>query len=141
MTDAPTPPLSQRARGGRFRVNQWFAIATALLSVVTIVSIVIGVVAIVRLADKRELVVDHLDPASVEALRLANALVNEETGVRGYVLSGDATFLAPYRAGRVDEQRAVARLRDQLRDIALDDVAGDLDAVLRNGSWRSCDAT
>jgi signal transduction histidine kinase len=135
VTEAPpTPPR----RGGRFGVNQWFAIAAALLGVVTVLSIAIGVVALVNLSDKRALVVDHLDPAAVEALRLTNALVNQETGVRGYVLAGEPSFLAPYRTGRVDERRAIARLRDQLDDPDLDGVSDDLDAVVRaGGAWQS----
>ncbi len=134
MTDAP--PSAAR-RGGRFTVNQWFAIAAGVLSVVTVVSIVIGVVAIVNLSDKRSLVVDHLDPAAVEALRLTNALVNQETGVRGYVLGGEPSFLAPYRTGRVDERRAITRLRDQLDDPDLDGVSNDLDAVVLTASaWQ-----
>ncbi|HYI81142.1 MAG TPA: ATP-binding protein [Thermoleophilaceae bacterium] len=135
MSEAP--PTAPR-RGGRFGVNQWFAIAAALLGVVTIVSIAIGVVALVNLSDKRSLVVDHLDPAAVEALRLTNALVNQETGVRGYVLAGEPSFLAPYRTGLADERRAIARLRDQLDDPDLDGVSDDLDAVVRTaGAWQS----
>jgi signal transduction histidine kinase len=107
------------------------------LSIVTVASIVIGVIAIVRLSDKRSLVVDHLDPASVEALRLTNALVNEETGVRGYVLAGEPSFLAPYRTGRVDEQRAIASLRSQLDEPGLEGVSDDLAAVIRNArAWQ-----
>jgi len=137
VTPPPTPTAELPARGGRFRVNQWFAIAAALLGIVTLASIVIGVATIVNLADKRSLVVDHLDPASVEALRLTNALINEETGVRGYVLAGDPNFLAPYRTGRVDEQRALARLRDQLGEEALEGVSDDLNAVVRNArAWQ-----
>jgi len=134
VTDAPA---TSAGRGDRFSVNQWFAIAAGVLGVVTAISIVIGVFAIVNLADKRSLVVDHLDPASVEALRLTNALVNQETGVRGYVLAGEPSFLAPYRSGRVDERRAIGRLRDQLDDPDLDGVSDDLDAVVRTASaWQ-----
>jgi signal transduction histidine kinase len=133
---SPAPPPARP--GNRFRVDQWFAIATALISVATLAGIVIGVFAIVRLADKRELVVDHLDPATVEALRLANALVNEETGVRGYVLAGEASFLAPYRTGRVEERRAVRRLRVQLRGASLEALSDDLAAVERRArAWRT----
>ncbi|HEX2162082.1 MAG TPA: ATP-binding protein, partial [Thermoleophilaceae bacterium] len=134
----PRPAPAGGRRGNRFRVNQWFAIATGLLSLATLTGIVIGVVAIVRLSDERELVVDHLDPAAVESLRLANALVSEETGVRGYVLAGDATFLAPYRAGRVEERRAVRRLRVQLRGAGLDELSSDLAEVERRAhAWRT----
>ena len=130
--------MSDGRRGNRFRVNQWFAIATAVLSVATLAGIVIGVLAIVRLADERELVVDHLDPATVEALRLANAFVNEETGVRGFVLSGEESFLAPYRSGRIEERRAVRRLQTQVRGAGLEQLAEDLAAVERRArAWRS----
>jgi len=134
VTDASS---TTARRGGRFSVNQWFAIATAMLSLVTVASIAVGVVAIVNLSDKRSLVVDHLDPAAVEALRLTNALVNQETGVRGYVLAGEPSFLAPYRAGRVDERRAIARLRGQLDEPGLGGVSDDLAAVIRDArAWQ-----
>jgi signal transduction histidine kinase len=140
VTDGePTAAAAQRARrGNRFRVNQWFAIATAVLSVATLAGIVIGVFAIVRLGDERELVVDRLDPATVEALRLANALVNEETGVRGFVLAGEASFLAPYRSGRAEERRAIRRLRVQLRGGGLEELSDDLAGVERRArAWRT----
>jgi PAS domain S-box-containing protein len=43
--------------------------------------------------------------------RLLNSLVDEETGVRGYLISGDASFLEPYHA-------AAARVPGQLDDFA-----------------------
>jgi signal transduction histidine kinase len=139
VTDGePTPAPTESRRGNRFRVNQWFAIATAVLSVATLAGIILGVLAIVRLADERELVVDRLDPATVEALRLTNAFVNEETGVRGYVLAGEEGFLAPYRSGRVEEQRAVRRLHTQVRGAGLEQLAQDLAVVERRArAWRS----
>jgi signal transduction histidine kinase len=141
VTDEPltaTPPPTARGRGGRFRVNQWFTLATALLGVVTVASVAVGVFATVNLADKRELVIERLDPAAVEALRLANALVNEETGVRGYVLAGDPTFLAPYRTGRIDERRAVARLTELTWAAELARLSDDLAVVVRRSrAWRA----
>ncbi|MEY2471466.1 MAG: hypothetical protein QOK28_795 [Actinomycetota bacterium] len=49
-------------------------------------------------------------PARLAASELLTSLVDQETGLRGYALSGDASFLAPYRQGLVDEQKARARL-------------------------------
>jgi signal transduction histidine kinase len=124
--------------GNRFRVNQWFAIATVLVGLVTLASIVAGVVAIDRVADARALVVDRLDPASNAALRLSNALVNEETGVRGYVLAGQRDFLAPYRAGRFEEAAAARELRRLLDRDSLEAIAGDVAAVERRArAWRA----
>jgi signal transduction histidine kinase len=49
-------------------------------------------------------------PARVAASQLLTSLVDQETGLRGYALTGDQDFLAPYRQGLVDEQRARADL-------------------------------
>ena len=123
--------------GSRFRVRQWFAIASVLLGVVTLAGAVAGTLALVRLAEKRNLVVDRLDPASNAALRLSNALINEETGVRGYVLAGEEEFLGPYRSGRVEELRAVSDLRGLVDDAGLDSNARDLRRVeARARAWR-----
>ncbi len=136
MTDPPKTPGQHRA--SRFRVSEWFGIATAALGAVTLLGMVAGIVAIVRLADARELVVDRLDPATAAALRLQNALLNEETGVRGYALAGDESFLTPYRSGRIEERRATGELRRLLTGEDLAGVANDLALVERRArEWRT----
>ena len=42
------------------------------------------------------------------------ALVDQETGVRGYLLSGDERFLEPYTRGVADERTLLARIRQLL---------------------------
>ncbi len=59
----------------------------------------------------RSLLLDQVGPARRAALSLENALVNEETGVRGYVITVDPSFLAPYRDGLHGEASALATLR------------------------------
>ena len=39
------------------------------------------------------------------------AMVNQQSGMRGYLIAGDATFLAPYQAGRADFARSFAEIR------------------------------
>ena len=80
--------------------------------------------------------VDRSSPALLTASRLESSLVNQQTGVRGYGLSGDTSFLQPYHQGLVDEQAAVDRLRDLLRD---DPTAqANLDGVLAQaGTWQT----
>jgi signal transduction histidine kinase len=118
-------------QGNRFRVSQWFAIATAVLGAVTLFGMTAGVIAIVRLSDARDLMVNHIDPASTTALRLSNALINEETGLRGYALTADEDFLDPYRDGRIEEQTAARELRELVEDSDLDQLIDDLAAVER----------
>ena len=52
--------------------------------------------------------VDRVDVATNTALVLTNAMVNQETGVRGFVLGGNDAFLDPYHAGVTDARRALA---------------------------------
>jgi signal transduction histidine kinase len=49
-------------------------------------------------------------PARLAGSQLLTSLVDQETGLRGYALTGDEQFLAPYRQGLIDEQRARATL-------------------------------
>ena len=51
-------------------------------------------------------------PARVAASQLLTSLVDQETGLRGYALTRDDTFLQPYRKGLADEQQARAVLED-----------------------------
>ncbi|MCJ2024773.1 methyl-accepting chemotaxis protein [Methylobacterium sp. J-067] len=44
------------------------------------------------------------------------AMVNQETGVRGYLVSGDAKFLAPYRAGQTEFRESFERVRQLTSD-------------------------
>jgi CHASE3 domain sensor protein len=84
----------------------------ALLCVVLGAAALILVAAIDRVNDNRVLVATVFQPASVQSRALLVALVDQETGQRGFVLTGDESFLDPYRAGR----RAVARSLSLLRE-------------------------
>ncbi|MCJ2130783.1 methyl-accepting chemotaxis protein [Methylobacterium sp. E-045] len=46
------------------------------------------------------------------------AMVNQETGVRGYLISGDSKFLAPYKSGQIDFQENFSRLKNLTSDNA-----------------------
>lgn len=47
---------------------------------------------------------------------VAASMVNQETGVRGYLLSGDTHFLEPYQKGRAAYDDALARIRQLTSD-------------------------
>ena len=66
-------------------------------------------------------------PAQAQAYRLQAALVDQETGVRGYAITGDARFLEPYTSGRAVEASAAAQLRALVG--GGQPMAGDLRAV------------
>ncbi|MEX5633101.1 ATP-binding protein [Parafrankia sp. FMc2] len=78
--------------------------------------------------------VDRSTPALIAAVRLDASLVNQETGVRGYGMTGHADFLEPYRLGVAEQDRAVRELRQLLT--ADGERTAALDALLtRADSW------
>src|ERR1700741_863048 len=116
---------------GRLSVTQWFGLATAVLGLATLVGLGAGAIAIVRLADARDLVINKIDPAQTAALRLSNGFVNQETGVRGYALTGESTFLGPYRLGRRVEEVAVRELRGLVGETEFGNLLPNIVAVER----------
>jgi len=99
-------PRVARRRGPNLRVGQWLAFTIGGLLLLAVVGIALALAADARVSDRRRLLVDRIGPAQLAALNLENALVNQETGVRGYALTREARFLEPYRAGLMAEAQA-----------------------------------
>ena len=90
------------------RITGAGVLAMALFSMI---AIAIAGTALASQASARNRVETIIDPASGSGKQLAYDLVNQETGVRGYLLSGKAPFLAPYTSGYADQQRQISALR------------------------------
>ncbi|AQT70574.1 sensor histidine kinase [Streptomyces sp. fd1-xmd] len=79
--------------------------------------------------------VDGILPAQRDALRLETALLDQETGVRGYLLADEPALLEPYARGLTNETAAAQRLATVLDDDA--GVREDLAAVQEAArTWR-----
>jgi CHASE3 domain sensor protein/serine phosphatase RsbU (regulator of sigma subunit) len=63
--------------------------------------------------ENRKLVTGTLQPAGVQSRALLTALVDQETGQRGYVLTGVDEFLGPFRSGNRDFRLRIAELRSE----------------------------
>jgi len=103
--------VSRRPLVSRLRAGQWFAVAGGIIAVLLVISCVLGAVAIVRLTDARNRIVDDIGPTRVAAQQLLASLVDQETGLRGYALTGDRAFLEPYTRGVRDQRTNAAELR------------------------------
>ena len=80
--------------------------------------------------------IENIQPARVAAYQLQAALRDQETAVRGYVITADPQFLAPYDEGIRVEQEVSAEIR--LLEQDRPDLLGDLDAIEQAaGSWRT----
>jgi signal transduction histidine kinase len=84
------------------------------------------------------MVVDQLDPALQATQDLSVALVNQETGVRGFIVTGNRDFLAPYPQGRQQEEIALATLRQLGAAKLRPELVTDLEqARARVQAWQS----
>jgi signal transduction histidine kinase len=123
MTAPKTGRLRQRAHGWslRRRVGTTFAAVAALLAVM-LAAVVISLVSFLRKGNE---VIYRWQPAAATSQNLLGDLVNQETGVRGYMLSRRIEFLQPYHEYRTKQIADTATLRGLLRDHP--DLLGDLD--------------
>ncbi|MFF3750915.1 CHASE3 domain-containing protein [Streptomyces sp. NPDC002018] len=135
VSAAPRTPTAWRAAVGRLSVQGWVQlILVALVLVVCGCTLVAGVL-LSRANDRTNELVDHIQPARSTVFQLQKSLLDQETGVRGFVLTADASFLAPYEQGREDEVRHSARVR---AIVAPDPrFTADLDRITRAAeTWR-----
>lgn len=96
--------------GLRTRLTALFTVAGLVVVLVS----VLGAAAFVHLTDVRHVLFVKIDPASLASDQVFEAYLDEETGIRGYLLTRDPAFLQPYTEGAVKERAASERLRAAL---------------------------
>ena len=99
-------------------MGQWLALTIGVLLAFAVVGVGLALLANHKLDDQRSLLLNRVEPALLAALKLENALINEETGVRGYILSGKEQSLEPYEKGREAETGAYREIEQR------DDIGG-----------------
>ncbi len=104
MAVAARPPQPAR--------RTWRLLIGAYLAVLALIAVAVlpTLVATIHTLDHQD---SQYDPASAAASLLLVGALNEETGQRGYALTGDASFLQPYQLGATQYASAAASL-DQL---------------------------
>ncbi len=109
------PPLRSRAETAdvqrRPSLLRLFTVVAAALTLLGLVAIALGATALGELRAARADLLDRAVPAVDAAQRLSIALLDQETGVRGFGLTAREEFLDPYRSGLRSEEAAVAQLR------------------------------
>ncbi len=88
------------------RLRQLLGRLFALSGAIVIAAAIAAALSMVHLTDERQAVVNRIDPSVQAADLLLAGYLDEETGVRGYVLTGQALFLHPYQSGRSTVQAA-----------------------------------
>ncbi len=123
----------------RWTLKRIFAFGAACAALITVGAAALGAAALMRLSDARTLLLDQVGPAVLAAQNLTGDLLDQETGVRGFVLGGgNPAFLDPYTQGRAAEDRDVAAVRAFLATGDHPAIAADLAAVETSvNAWRS----
>ena len=103
-------PLINEARFNRLLTRS--ALLPLLLMAALSVVLIWQIVSLLRMAAW----VEHTDVIIAQANLSQKLLLDMETGKRGYLLSGDPTYLQPYRSGEAQMDGALARLDTLVRD-------------------------
>lgn len=114
MTLPPTPAPATGWR--RLTVHQWFLVVVAAITVVVVIFAVIGGALLGRTTQLSDDLVDRISPARIEAAQLQGALLDQETGVRGFLLTGNRQFLEPYSDGMAAERQRYERIEELVGD-------------------------
>ncbi|MDX6338522.1 MAG: hypothetical protein QOG05_5862 [Streptosporangiaceae bacterium] len=126
----------RRRRLRELTVQGWFRLVFAVLAALVVLAAAVVAVLTARTRAISNELANSILPAQAQAYRLQGALVDQETGVRGYGLTADARFLGPYTAGRAAEQAAAAQLRALIG--GQKPLAGDLARTERAAqAWRT----
>ncbi|WP_406817606.1 CHASE3 domain-containing protein [Mycobacterium sp. M23085] len=101
-----------------------------------LVGALVGAALLHRTDEVSRQMAQDIQPARVAAARLQAALRDQETGLRGYLISADRQFLAPYYDGQHTEQAAAEEIRRLVGGRA--ELMVDLDAVeTAAADWRA----
>jgi len=119
----------------QFTVRGWLALVLSTMGLLVLLGAVIGAVLLDRTDELARELRDNIQPARVSAYQLQSALRDQETGLRGYLISADRQFLGPYYEGVAAEQVAARELRGRLT--RRPDLTADLDAIEATAAnWR-----
>jgi signal transduction histidine kinase len=120
----------------RLRVGQWLGLTIGVLLLFAVTGIGLALIANHRLSEQRDIVLNQVEPSVHDSLDLEAALINEETGVRGYIITDKREFLQPYYAGLAAEARAYGKL-DKPGRITGVTLTGDVHAIrARATAWQ-----
>ncbi|WP_407642926.1 sensor histidine kinase [Actinacidiphila yanglinensis] len=121
---------------GGWTTRRWLIVGTCAALVVLLALALAGGWVFARSSRLTDNLSDSDTPALVAAAQLEDTLVSQETGVRGYGITGQRSFLQPYTDGLAGQRKDTAALRALLGHDTR--AVHDLDALLsRTEVWQA----
>ncbi|MFE5724140.1 sensor histidine kinase [Streptomyces erythrochromogenes] len=117
MTSSAQPPETLRGRAPERRgpsLQVWLTSVLVVLALMVVGTGALGAALLSHTTTAGNRLVDGILPAQRDALRLETALLDQETGVRGYLLADEPALLEPYERGLTNETAAAQRLETVL---------------------------
>ncbi|MFI8303174.1 ATP-binding protein [Streptomyces sp. NPDC085927] len=113
--------------------RRWLRVGVAVSLVVLTLLGTAGAWVLGRTQTISDDLVDVRSPALTVAIRLEAAVLNQETGIRGYGLTGMSEFITPYKQGLTEQEASFAQLNRLLEEdrAGLDDLKAVQGAVER----------
>ncbi len=153
MSDVQEAPSTQAGRNGirvaadrraaladagrRWPLSRTIGVALLVLLLFSVAAVVAGGLALVSLHNSRTRLLSTIDPAATQAQLLDTAMINQETGVRGYALSAKQDFLEPYNQGYAQEKASTKALRGFMSQLP-EGTSADLTSVTTQAHyWRT----
>jgi signal transduction histidine kinase len=129
-------PLPQLPFKPRLTVSGWLTLVLSIMGVVVLAGAVVSAMLLIHTDDVSRDLSDDIQPARVAATQLQAAIRDQETGLRGYLISAERQFLQPYDDGKREERAAADDIRRRVGGRT--DLIADLDAIERaSAAWRS----
>ncbi len=106
-------PRAEGPRRGlaRLGIGQVLALSIGTLLAIAVAGVVFALVANAEVNRRQDELAAGIVPAQTAAVGMERALLNQETGVRGYLLTAERQFIEPYEDGLRDESRAYRELQ------------------------------
>ena len=106
----PDPAAPPRFTG--LTVRGWFRLVLAAIVVFVLAASVIIALVLARSRVVSSRLNDTIQPAEAQAYLLQLSLLQQQSSLRGYVITREPGFLSPYTSGLATERRAADRLRE-----------------------------
>ncbi|MFD9542446.1 ATP-binding protein [Streptomyces sp. NPDC060022] len=96
--------------GAGWTTRGWLGVCSAAALVTLLTLAGCGVWVLAHATDVNKQLTERWSPALIASVRMESALINQESGIRGYGITGEREFLKPYQDGIAQQTAAAAEL-------------------------------